>query len=353
MLGTLGHRFTDNKECDCEDKCYKCCVTFELNVKFEHDESPDLVQKLVTSKDLKPVATDDGDLMDDVQPVHFSNAKDRENAQDEGILLVKLARGQELHLSAVAILGIGKQHAKWSPVSACSYTNEPIILPNAAALDALSDAQRASIRDACPVQVFGETAKSEAADGTLSVGQNAAGVALPVIWSSAACLTACQPPSLSPSLADRRGASAGGGPPGEVHLLRRVRGALRRHPRGRRPRAALGEARSHHGRTPPRDWTKAEAALCRHTHEPQRTLTRGGGIPAPAFAPLTPRTPHAACVCCRCSATTQSSSSASRRRDHWRRRTWCSRRSTCCARSSRASRRRWLRRWTRISSAAR
>lgn len=169
MLGTLGHRFMDNIECECESSmCYRCCATFDLNVKFDHDESPGMVHKLVTSKDLKPVALVKDMEMDDVQPVHFSNGRDRENAQDEGILIVKLARGQELHITAVAVLGIGKQHAKWSPVSACSFSCEPIIVPNSSGLDALTDQERALVRDSCPVGVFGETARSLGADGVTS-----------------------------------------------------------------------------------------------------------------------------------------------------------------------------------------
>mmetsp|Transcript_56530 Transcript_56530/g.97352 ORF Transcript_56530/g.97352 Transcript_56530/m.97352 type:complete len:325 (+) Transcript_56530:93-1067(+) len=171
MLGTLGHRFMDTVDCDCAEGCYKCCVTFDLNVKFDFDELPGQVRKLVTSRDLKPVALVDDIRMDDVQPVHFSNAVERENAQDEGILIVKLARGQELHVTAVAVLGVGKEHAKWSPVSACAYIYEPILTPNVAALDALSDEDRAEIRDSCPVGVFGLTARSADGSGSVDPGQ--------------------------------------------------------------------------------------------------------------------------------------------------------------------------------------
>lgn len=167
MLGTLGHRFVDNLECDCDDHCARCSVTFELHVKFDHGEiPPNSVQKLVTSQDLKPMAMVDGLCIDDVQPVHFSNAVDSESAQDDGILIVKLAQGQELHVIAVAILGIAKRHAKWSPVSACSFTCEPIIDTNTPALDSRSDLERASIRDSCPVGVFGDTSRSLSTDGS-------------------------------------------------------------------------------------------------------------------------------------------------------------------------------------------
>lgn len=181
MLGTLGHRFMDNQECDCGGNCYKCCVTFDLNVKFDYDEgSPNQVQKLVTSRDLRPVALVDEIEMDDVQPVHFSNSQDRDMAQDEGILIVKLARGQEIHVRAVAILGIGKQHAKWSPVSACAFSNEPIVTVNTVKLDTLSDMERAIIRDSCPVGVFGKTVLRDEPGTVDGVGEIEPGQALVV-----------------------------------------------------------------------------------------------------------------------------------------------------------------------------
>lgn len=60
-------------------------------------------------------------------------------------------------MRCVAILGIGKQHAKWSPVSVCSFVCQPVITLNKSKLDALSNEERTSIRDCCPVQVFGDT----------------------------------------------------------------------------------------------------------------------------------------------------------------------------------------------------
>ncbi|RLF24201.1 MAG: DNA-directed RNA polymerase subunit D [Thermoprotei archaeon] len=48
----------------------------------------------------------------------------------DNIPIVKLARGQKLVLEAYARLGRGKDHAKWSPVSACAYKYKPIIKIN-------------------------------------------------------------------------------------------------------------------------------------------------------------------------------------------------------------------------------
>jgi DNA-directed RNA polymerase II subunit RPB3 len=155
MLGTLEHRFMDPTECDCDDRCFKCCVTFDLKVQFAFDEDPNIVTKLVTSKDLKllPIA-DDGLLIADVQPVHFSNQEERRDAHDDGILIVKLARGQEVDMQCVALLGIAKQHAKWSPVSSCAFACEAVVTPNMAAFNRLSPEQKAALLELCREPIF-------------------------------------------------------------------------------------------------------------------------------------------------------------------------------------------------------
>ena len=64
---------------------------------------------------------------------------------EKGILLVKMRRGQELRLRAVARKGVGKDHAKWQPVATASMQHLPAIAVNHELGDALTDDQRDAV----------------------------------------------------------------------------------------------------------------------------------------------------------------------------------------------------------------
>lgn len=90
------------KDCECRGSgCSKCQVRLYLDIKAEYP-------MVVYSENL---------LSDDpnVRPVYGN------------IPIVKLEEGQSLVLEAYAQLGLGKDHAKWQPVSACAYKYHPII----------------------------------------------------------------------------------------------------------------------------------------------------------------------------------------------------------------------------------
>lgn len=87
------------EECECEDYCSHCSVSFTLN-----KQGPGVVY----SKDL--VSSDPN-----IKPVY------------DTIPLVKLKENEEIELEAVAQLGFGKEHAKWMPTTVCAYKQYPKI----------------------------------------------------------------------------------------------------------------------------------------------------------------------------------------------------------------------------------
>lgn len=66
-----------------------------------------------------------------------------------------LSRNQQLDISMVAKKGIGKTHAKWSPVSTCIMRKQPIVeLDHDAINKKMTVAQRVEFVSKCPRKVF-------------------------------------------------------------------------------------------------------------------------------------------------------------------------------------------------------
>jgi len=90
------------EECTCKSElgCEKCRASLSLEV-----EASDPVEVVYTSN-LKPENPE-------VKPV------------SDKVPIVKLAQGQRIKLEAYARLGRGRDHAKWQPASACTYSYDP------------------------------------------------------------------------------------------------------------------------------------------------------------------------------------------------------------------------------------
>lgn len=95
--------FVVTSECEnCDGEgCQFCSATLTLDIENEGNKP-----KMVYSKDLQ--STDDK-----IIPV------------SEKIPIAKLAPGQKIVLEAIAFMGRGEEHAKWSPVANCSYRYYP------------------------------------------------------------------------------------------------------------------------------------------------------------------------------------------------------------------------------------
>uniref|UniRef100_A0A7N0T814 DNA-directed RNA polymerases I and III subunit RPAC1 n=2 Tax=Kalanchoe fedtschenkoi TaxID=63787 RepID=A0A7N0T814_KALFE len=66
------------------------------------------------------------------------------------IVLARLGAGQAIELEALAVKGVGKTHAKWSPVATAWYR----MLPEVVLLKQIEDAKAEELVKKCPVNVF-------------------------------------------------------------------------------------------------------------------------------------------------------------------------------------------------------
>ncbi|RAL40158.1 unnamed protein product [Cuscuta campestris] len=138
----MSMRFSrDCDACDGDGQCEYCSVEFYLRVKCLADQTLD-----VTSKDL--LSSDHT-----VVPVDYSDSASG-NSESKGIIIVKLRRGQELRLRAIARKGIGKDHAKWSPAATVTFMYEPDIYINEDMMDTLTLEEKRSIVESSPTKVF-------------------------------------------------------------------------------------------------------------------------------------------------------------------------------------------------------
>lgn len=139
----MAMRFSrDCDACDGDGQCEFCSVEFHLRVKCMSDQTLD-----VTSKDL--YSSDHS-----VVPVDFSDSTGYESAEQKGIIIVKLRRGQELRLRAIARKGIGKDHAKWSPAATVTFMYEPEIHINEDLMETLTLDEKKNLVASSPTKVF-------------------------------------------------------------------------------------------------------------------------------------------------------------------------------------------------------
>ncbi|CCI41220.1 unnamed protein product [Albugo candida] len=140
-LEAFRQRFVYSQDCDCEEHCPNCSVEFQLDVRAEQG------MLSVTSDALKSVDPY-------IRPVNFSSEEEFNNTQDTGVIIAKLGPGQHIRLSAIAKLGIGKEHAKWSPVAVATFMYEPKITLNQAILSTYTPEQKAELYKSCPTEVY-------------------------------------------------------------------------------------------------------------------------------------------------------------------------------------------------------
>jgi DNA-directed RNA polymerase II subunit RPB3 len=141
LVSTKMDRFNYTRDCSCTENCQNCSVGFTLHVTCNDDQTRD-----VTSSDL---FSDDKD----VAPV-AEEESDQQAPTESGILIVKLRKGQELKLRAIAKKGVSKEHAKWSPVCVATFQQDPDVRLNYARMEELTEKQKQDFANSCPTRVY-------------------------------------------------------------------------------------------------------------------------------------------------------------------------------------------------------
>jgi len=106
------------RDCGCGSStgCEYCRVEFRLKIRNLDQEVLD-----VTSKDIRHVSQHG-------LQVHPADL-------DGPILILKLRKGQEIDITARARKGVGKEHAKWTPVCSAVFRHIPVIELNQASIE--------------------------------------------------------------------------------------------------------------------------------------------------------------------------------------------------------------------------
>lgn len=146
-----------NHNCDCGLlHCDNCAVTFSLECDYDSLAAQRSQGSIIMSTDLKLNVTT-RELVSsnpDVTCVHFSTDDEEEVSTDEGITILQLGKGQRIKLTAIAKKGIGKEHAKWSPVSTVAMRYDPIVKLNDDVLNDFEEEKKRGLVEACPTKVF-------------------------------------------------------------------------------------------------------------------------------------------------------------------------------------------------------
>ena len=100
-----------SRDCDCEGYCENCSVTLTLNARCTSNE----VMK-VYARDL---------VVSDGRPNEEIGNPVIADPEGFGPCILKLGKGQNIHMRCIAKKGIAKEHAKWAPSAAIGFEYDP------------------------------------------------------------------------------------------------------------------------------------------------------------------------------------------------------------------------------------
>ncbi|RLM86230.1 DNA-directed RNA polymerases II, IV and V subunit 3 [Panicum miliaceum] len=141
----------DCDACDGDGSCEYCSVEFLLSARAtDSDQTLEVTANDLRSADPKVCPVDQARAYQQALNADY----DTNAGEQRGILIVKLRRGQELRLRAIARKGIGKDHAKWSPAATVTFMYEPDIRINEELMDTLTLDEKRSWVESSPTKVF-------------------------------------------------------------------------------------------------------------------------------------------------------------------------------------------------------
>lgn len=165
-------QYLERDECLCASGCDKCTVEFTLD-KWNNPEDVGRNHSMISNvnnENEEEIGVYSTDLQQEhsftdfssnsvgsmVTPAHYSSSDERDNIirSENGILLCKLGKNQRIKLRCIATKGIGKEHAKFSPVAVATYTYEPLVSINYEKEATLTLEQKTKFVNCCPKKVF-------------------------------------------------------------------------------------------------------------------------------------------------------------------------------------------------------
>ena len=136
-------------QCSCletESICPVCSVQFIISVKNDGEDALEINTNHIRS-------TTNNELQKSVQPVIYSVRKGS-NTLKRFLPIIKLGPGQSFEAECIAKKGIGKQHAKWSPVSNVILRYEPKLELNQQKISKMNFKKQQELVNCCPKSIF-------------------------------------------------------------------------------------------------------------------------------------------------------------------------------------------------------
>mmetsp|Transcript_67117 Transcript_67117/g.143614 ORF Transcript_67117/g.143614 Transcript_67117/m.143614 type:complete len:358 (+) Transcript_67117:70-1143(+) len=149
------HGYMDFKDCNCFDGCPYCTAELALDVEAKGDKVLSVThfdlaethrftrENWTENKRVRPV------------PLRSPDMEEVLDTRENGIILCKMKKDQNLRMVCHARKGIAKYHAKWMPVATAIYNYQPQVELDRPQVDSLTIDERIQFVQACPRKVFG------------------------------------------------------------------------------------------------------------------------------------------------------------------------------------------------------